>query len=137
MIASMRGASMAYSAHAPTMAPDAPVTNENLIEQAYAAYNRQDTGALLALVGNDVHWPDGQRHLRGKQELRTYWTRQWAETRTRDEVLEIAAPMANRLTVRVRQIVCTLAGAVISTGTFEHNYLIEDGLIMRLDIRRL
>ena len=128
---------MAYSAHSPTMLPDAPVTNEKLIVQAYAAYNRQDTDALLAFVSEDVDWPDGQARLHGKQELRTYWTRQWAETRTRDEVLGIATPMANRSIVRIGQVVRTLTGAVISTGTFEHDYLIEDGLIMRLNIRRL
>ncbi len=113
------------------------MTNEELIEQAYAAYNRQDTDALLAFVSEDVDWPDGQARLHGKQELRTYWTRQWAETRTRDEVLEIATPLPHHSIVRIGQVVCALTGAVISTGTFEHDYLIEDCLIMRLDIRRL
>ena len=113
------------------------MTNEELIEQAYAAYNRQDTNALLAFVIEDVDWPDGQARLHGKQELRTYWTRQWAKTRTRDEVLEIVTPMPNRSIVRIGQVVRALTGAVISTGSFEHDYLIKDRLITRLNIRRL
>jgi hypothetical protein len=113
------------------------MTNEELIEQVYAAYNRQDADALLAFVSEDVDWPDGQARLHGKQGLRAYWTRQWAKTRTRDEVLAIATPMPNRSIVRIGQVVRALTGAVISTGTFEHDYLIENRLIMRLDIRRL
>lgn len=116
---------------------DAPVTNAELIEQAYAAYNRQDTDALLACVSENVDWPDGQARLRGKQDLRIYWTRQWTETRTHDEVLEIATPMPDRAIVRIGQVVRALTGAVVSAGTFEHAYLIKDCLIMRLDIRRL
>ena len=113
------------------------MTNEELIEQAYAAFNQQDADALLALVSEDVDWPDGSARLHGKPELRTYWTRQWAQTRTCDEVLEIVTPVPNRSIVRIGQVVRALTGAVISTGTFEHDFLIDDRLIMRLDIRRL
>jgi hypothetical protein len=42
--------------------------------------------------------------------------------------------MTNRSIVRVGQVVRALAGAVISTGTFEHDCLIEDRLIMQLDM---
>ncbi|HVC59098.1 MAG TPA: hypothetical protein VND19_01890 [Acetobacteraceae bacterium] len=113
------------------------MTNEELIERVYVAYNRQDAEVMLAFVSEDVDGPDGQARLDGNQELRTYWMRQWAETRTRDEVLAIATPIPNRSIVGIGQIVRALTDAVISTGTFEHDYLIEDRLIMRLDIRRL
>ncbi len=113
------------------------MTREKLIEQVYAAYNQQNSAALLAFVSEDVDWPDGQARLHGKQELRTYWVRQWALTRTRDEVLAIATPISNRSIVRIGQVVRALNGAVISTGTFEHDYLIENSLITRLDIRPL
>jgi len=56
---------------------DAPTNKERLLP-AYAAYNRQDREALLALVSEDVDWPDGSARLHGKAELRAYWTRQWA-----------------------------------------------------------
>jgi hypothetical protein len=37
---------------------DTPTNKERLLT-AYAAYNRQDSEALLALVSEDVDWPDG------------------------------------------------------------------------------
>jgi len=54
-------------------------TNKERLLAAYAAYNRQDGAALLALVSEDVDWPDGSARLHGKAELRAYWTRQWAD----------------------------------------------------------
>ena len=59
---------------------------------AYAAYNRQDSEALLALVSEDADWPDGRARLHGKAELRAYWTRQWEVTRTHDEPVEEQTP---------------------------------------------
>lgn len=97
------------------------MTNVEPIEQAYAAYNRQDTDALLACVSENVDWPDGQARLHGKQDLRIYWTRQWTETRTHDEVLEIATPMPNRAIVRIGQVVRALTGAVVSAGILERS----------------
>ena len=64
-------------------------TNKERLLAAYAAYNRQDGAALLALVSEDVDWPDDSARLHGKAELRAYWTRQWAMTRTHDEPVEI------------------------------------------------
>ena len=34
------------------------MTNEALIEQMYAAYDRQDREPLLAFVSEDVDWPE-------------------------------------------------------------------------------
>ena len=39
------------------------MTSEELIEQVYAAYNRQDADALLAFVSENVDWPDEQARL--------------------------------------------------------------------------
>jgi hypothetical protein len=36
------------------------LTNKARLLAAYAAYNRQDSDALLALVSKDVNWPDGK-----------------------------------------------------------------------------
>jgi hypothetical protein len=38
-----------------------PMKNEELIKRVYAAYNRQNCDPLLALVSEDVDWPDAQR----------------------------------------------------------------------------
>jgi len=40
---------------------DVPKQDRWLLLQAYAAYNRRDLEALLALVSDDVDWPDDPR----------------------------------------------------------------------------
>ena len=81
------------------------LTNKARLLAAYAAYNRQDSDALLALVSEDVNWPGGSTRLHGKAELRTYWTRQWAVTRTHDEPVEIKDLAPAKSIVRIRQVV--------------------------------
>jgi ketosteroid isomerase-like protein len=63
-----------------------PADHRELLLRAYAAYESQDIEALVALVSDDVNWPDddaGRPH--GKDAVRPYWTEQWARTRTHDE----------------------------------------------------
>ena len=52
-----------------------------IIAQAYAAFNRRDIDAALALMTHDVSWPrasEGGKVI-GKEAIRAYWTRQWSE----------------------------------------------------------
>ena len=112
-------------------------TNKERLLAAYAAYNRQDGAALLALVSEDVDWPDSSARLHGKAELRAYWTRQWAVTRTHDEPGEITDLSLDRSGVRIRQVVRALDGTTISEGSFEHLYRFRGGLIVRMDIQNV
>ena len=64
---------------------------QELISQAYSAFNRRDIDAVLVLMSEHVSWPkasEGGRVI-GKQEIRDYWTRQWAEFDPCVDVLEI------------------------------------------------
>ena len=105
-----------------------------MLSAAYAAYNRRDGEALLALVSEDVDWPDGSSRLHGRAALRAYWTRQWAVTRTHDEPVEITDFSPAKSVVRIRQVVRALGGTKISEGSFDHVYQIKSGLIVRMDI---
>jgi ketosteroid isomerase-like protein len=54
---------------------------QTLMAQAYSAFNRRDIDSALALMSEDVSWPkasEGGRAV-GKEEIRSYWTRQWKE----------------------------------------------------------
>ena len=104
---------------------------------AYAAYNRQDSDSLLALVSEDVDWPDGSARLHGKAELRAYWTRQWEVTRTHDEPGEITDLAPDRSVVRIRQVVRALDGTKISEGSFDHVHRFKGGLIAHMDIQKV
>ena len=71
-----------------TAARHAPPDHWDLLLCAYAAYDAQDVDALMALVSDDVDWPDGPGgagRLHGKEQVRAYWEEQWTRTRTHDE----------------------------------------------------
>ena len=78
--------------------------HRELLLQAYAAYNSQDVEALVALISDDVDWPDDDAsRLHGKDEVRAYWTEQWARTSTHDEPVHSASGMmAGPLSTSVR-----------------------------------
>jgi hypothetical protein len=75
--------------------------------------------------------------LHGKAELRAYWTRQWAVTRTHDEPGEITDLSLDRSGVRIRQVVRALDSITISEGSFEHLHRFRGGLIVRMDIQNV
>jgi hypothetical protein len=56
-----------------TATTGAQADHRELLLQAYAAYNSQDVEALVALISDDVDWPDDDiGRLHGKDEVRAY-----------------------------------------------------------------
>jgi hypothetical protein len=53
---------------------------EDLLRRSYAAFNRRDIEAVLAVMHTDVNWPNGMEGGRiiGHDGVRRYWTRQWS-----------------------------------------------------------
>ena len=107
--------------------------DEALLSNAYAAYNSRDLDGLLAVVSEDVDWPDGRNRLRGKAAVEAYWTNQWKRTRTFDRLVAFDHRPA-RVAVRINQIVWSCADSVISSGSFTHVHQIQNGRIVRMDI---
>ena len=89
---------------------------KTLIEQAYTAFNRRDIDAALALMKQDVSWPKASEGGRAvaKEEIRAYWTRQWREFDPHVEPVEITEGDGGKVRVRVRQLVKSLQGDVLS-----------------------
>jgi hypothetical protein len=108
-----------------------------LISEAYAAFNRRDIDATLALMSERVSWPKASEGGRvvGKQEIREYWTRQWTEFVPRVDVLAVVEREAGTVDVKVHQLVKNLSGDVVSDIELWHVYRIADGLIERMDIK--
>ena len=76
---------------------------KTMIELAYAAFNKRDIDGALALMTEDVTWPrasEGGRVI-GKEEIRAYWTRQWAEFDPHVEPLAITEGDGGKIRVRV------------------------------------
>jgi hypothetical protein len=108
-----------------------------LLAQAYSAFNRRDIDSALALMCENVSWPKASEGGRvvGKEEIRSYWTRQWKEFDPHVEPLEVIDHEGGITEVKVHQLVKSLGGDVLSDGEVWHVYTIANGLIERMDLK--
>jgi hypothetical protein len=109
---------------------------QRLIAEAYSAFNRRDIDSALALMSENVSWPKASEGGRvvGKEEIRSYWTRQWKQFDPHVEPIEVIDRGAGKIDVRVHQLVKSLGGDVLSDNEVGHVYTIANGLIERMDI---
>ena len=107
-----------------------------LMAQVYSAFNRRDVEAALATMSENVNWPKASEGGRvvGKEKIRAYWTRQWAEFNPHVEPIEITDRKAGRTDVKVDQLVKNLNGNILSDQTLLHVFTIANGQIERMDI---
>jgi hypothetical protein len=107
-----------------------------VIEQAYSAFNRRDIDGALALMTEDVSWPKASEGGRvvGKEEIRAYWARQWAEFDPHVDPLAITEGDGGKIRVRVHQVVKSLQGAVLSDSEVLHVFTMKTGLIAAMDL---
>ena len=110
---------------------------QTLIALAYSAFNRRDIDGALLLMSDDVSWPKASEGGRvvGKEEIRSYWSRQWQEFDPRVEPLEIIDQNDGVSEVRVHQLVKSLGGDVLFDGEVWHVYTIANGLIERMELK--
>jgi hypothetical protein len=114
------------------------MTNRDLLINTYKAFNARDIDTVLAVMHPDVDWPNGWEggRVHGHQGVRDYWTRQWKAIDPHVEPVDFGTDETGRTIVKVHQVVRDLNGNVTSDGTVEHAYLIEGGLIKRMDITK-
>ena len=108
-----------------------------LLAQAYSALNQRDIDTALALMSENVSWPKASEGGRvvGKEEIRSYWTRQWKEFDPHVEPLEVIDREGGISEVKVHQVVKSLSGDVLSDSEVWHVYTIANGLIERMDLK--
>ena len=70
----------------------------------------------------------------GKEDIREYWTRQWAYFDPYVEVLEVTERGNGKTEVKVHQLVRDLEGDVLSDTELWHVYTVRNNLIERMDI---
>lgn len=106
------------------------------IEQAYSAFNRRDIDGALALMTEDVNWPKASEGgtVRGKAEIRAYWTRQWREFDGHVEPVEITKENEGKIRVRVHQLVKNLQGELLSDSEVLHLFTMSNGLIAAMEL---
>ncbi len=110
---------------------------KTLIEQAYSAFNKRDIDGALTLMTQDVSWPKASEggKVVGKEEVRAYWTRQWAVFDPHVEPIETIDLGEDKLEVRVHQRVKNLQGDVLSDSEVRHVFWVKDGLIKSMDLK--
>jgi hypothetical protein len=109
---------------------------ETLIEQAYSAFNKRDIDGALALMTEDVSWPKASEGgtVVGKEEIRAYWTRQWAEFDPHVEPLAMTDEDGGKVNVRVHQLVKSLQGEVLADSEVVHVFTLKNGRIAAMDL---
>jgi hypothetical protein len=107
-----------------------------IIEQAYSAFNRRDINDALALMTEDVSWTKASEggKVRGKDEIRAYWTRQWGEFDPHVEPLAMTGDDGGKICVRVHQLVKSLQGEVLFDGEVLHVFTLNGSLIAAMDL---
>jgi hypothetical protein len=109
---------------------------ERLLRDVYAAFNRRDVDAVLAVMHADVDWPnafEGGRVM-GRENVRAYWTRQFAQIDPRVEPLDMTTLDDGRVSVAVHQVVRALDGSVLVERQVTHVYTLRDGLVARMEV---
>ena len=107
------------------------------IRRIYALFNARDMEAVLAAMHEDVTWANGMEggHVHGRDEVRSYWTRQWAMVNPHVEPVGFSNGPAGEVIVEVHQVVHDLDGKLLADQMVGHIFRVEDGLIRRFDIR--
>src|SRR5690349_16724809 len=108
-----------------------------LLKRVYDGFNARDIESVLAAMHDDVIWANGMEggHVHGRDEVRRYWTRQWAMINPRVEPVEFSRGIGGEFVVEVHAVVHDLNGHLLADNMVGHVFRIENGLIKRFDIR--
>lgn len=114
-----------------------PGPQEEHIRKLYAAFNERDVDAVLAGLTADVTWANGMEggYVHGREAVRDYWTRQFAEIHSTVEPQQMQLDADGRLAVEVHQIVRSADGSeLLADTTVRHLFTFTEGLVSRFDI---
>ena len=110
-----------------------------VLRRIYSLFNARDIESVLAAMDPEVIWANGMEggHVHGRDEVRSYWKRQWAVVDPHVEPVEITPNGKGEVVVRVHQVVRDLEGNVLADRVVIHVFQMRNGLIQRFDIREL
>lgn len=109
----------------------------NLLKRMYDRFNARDMDSVLAAMHDDVIWANGMEggHVHGRDEVRSYWARQWEMIDPHVEPVAFARGTQGEVVVEVHQVVRDLNGNLLADKMVGHVFRMENGLIKRFDIR--
>lgn len=110
--------------------------HEERMRRLYADFNGRDAEAVLAQMTADVDWPNGWEggRVSGREAVRDYWLRQWAEIDASVEPTGFEPRPDGSLAVSVHQVVRDKDGALLSEQDLRHVYEFSDGLVRAMTI---
>jgi len=109
----------------------------DLLISIYNFFNRRNIEPILALMHPEVQWPNGMEGgwVNGREGVRAYWTRQWGVVDPHVDPVRFEADDQGHIVTNVHQVVRDMKGTILVDRMVQHVYLIQDGLIRRMDIR--
>ena len=109
----------------------------DLLKRVYDRFNTRDIETVLAAMHEEVVWANGMEggHVYGRDEVRKYWTRQWAMVDPHVEPVAFLQGPEGEVLVEVHQVVRDLNGNLLADKMVGHVFRIENDLIKRFDIR--
>ena len=104
--------------------------------EAYRAFNARDADGALAVMSEDVDWPNAWEGGRvvGRDTVRDYWERQWTEIRSTVTPREVEERDDGRVAVQVHQVVRSMDGEQLSDGLVLHVFEFDGELVSRMDV---
>jgi ketosteroid isomerase-like protein len=110
-----------------------------LLRRVYTLFSRRDIESVLAAMHRDVVWANGMEggHVHGRDEVRSYWKREWAIVDPYVEPVEISPNGKGEVAVKVHQVVRDLTSNLLADRLVIHVFHVRNGLIQRFDIRDL
>ncbi len=112
---------------------------QEIIKQAYHAFNERNIEKVLSLMHHDVNWPNGWEggYLKGHNQVRDYWERQWKEIDPHVVPTSVKQQDDGRIDVEVHQLVKDMNGNELMNGRIKHIYTFLDGLITKMQIEEV
>jgi hypothetical protein len=107
------------------------------LNRVYHWFNAREMDKVLGSLQEHVIWANGLEggHLHGRDEVRSYWTRQWATMDPHVQPTNFTHTPEGEITVNVHQTVYDRDGNLLADRTVTHVFRIANNLIERFDIR--
>jgi len=113
--------------------------DEEVIRAAFKSFNAQDAEGVLQWMCEDVDWanPLAGGRLKGRAALRTHWAVMWTSLSPEGHLMGVRVDEEGRTVVTVKQVLKQKNGLVLGEQMMEQVYTLRDGLIARMDFRKL
>ena len=114
-----------------------------LLKRIYDRFNARDIDGVLSALADDVAWANGMDggHVRGREAVRAYWTRQWAMVSPHVEPVGFHRTNDGAIVAEVRQTIRDLEGKPLEgqthglrDKTVGHVFRLREGKVARFDI---